>query len=102
MLHEARYFEPLMRDLEAFLESTQRQVTGSVRMRLFKGQPWVEGVESDASLMLPDVALYGEENHLWDGRDAQGFCRLYALQDSLAARRDRRAGAPEPAGAGGR
>lgn len=103
MLHEARYFDPLMRDLEAFLESSQAHVTGTARVRLYQGQASVEGVESPASLMLSDVALYGEENHLWDGRDAQGFCRLYGLQDALAARRDRRlaeSGRPELAPAG--
>ncbi|MBI5836734.1 MAG: argininosuccinate synthase [Candidatus Eisenbacteria bacterium] len=110
MLHEGHYFDPLMRDLEAFLESTQQHVSGTVRVRLFKGQASVEGVRSAHSLLQSDVALYGEENHLWDGRDAQGFCRLYALQEALAARRDRSVagtaggqapnGAPVPTSAG--
>jgi len=83
-LHEGQYFDPVMRDLESFLDSTQRKVTGDVRCRLHKGSLSVGGVRSPHSLMNQDVAVYGEENHLWDGRDAEGFCTIYGLQSMLS------------------
>jgi argininosuccinate synthase len=86
MLHEGQYFDPAMRDIEALLDSSQQRVTGRVRLKLFKGNVIVLGCESPYSLMNPKVATYGEENLLWDGRDAEGFCRLYGLQSVLAHR----------------
>jgi argininosuccinate synthase len=86
MLHEGQYFDPAMRDIEALLGSSQQRVTGRVRLKLFKGNVIVLGCESPYSLMNPKVATYGEENLLWDGRDAEGFCRLYGLQSVLAHR----------------
>ncbi len=83
-LHEGQYFDPVMRDLEAFIDSTQRRVNGDVRIRLHKGSLSVGGVRSPRSLMNQDVAVYGEENFLWNGRDAEGFCRIYGIQSTLA------------------
>jgi argininosuccinate synthase len=84
--HEARFFDPLMRDLEAFLESSQRRVTGSVRVRLFAGQATVLGATSPFSLLNPEVALYGERASLWSGAEAAAFAKIYGLQDWLLAR----------------
>jgi argininosuccinate synthase len=83
-LHEGQYFDPVMRDLEAFIDSTQQRVEGDVRIRLHKGSLSVGGVRSPRSLMDQDVAVYGEENFLWNGRDAEGFCRIYGIQSTLA------------------
>ena len=83
MLHEARYFDPLMRDLEAFLASTQQRVSGSATVRLFEGQATVEGAASPYSLMDRDVALYGEESSLWSGEEAAAFSKIYGLPDAL-------------------
>ncbi len=85
LLHEARYFDPLMRDLEAFLTSSQRSVTGSVRVRLHAGQATVLGATSPHSL-LSAGARYGETSALWTGAEAAAFCKLYGLQDALIAR----------------
>lgn len=87
MLHEGLFFDPVMRDLEALIDSSQARVTGEVRLRLRRGQALVEGVRSPFSLMAVKVARYGEENRLWSGKDAAGFCRIYGLQGRLAARR---------------
>ncbi len=85
LLHEGQYFDPVMRDIEAFLDSSQTVVTGTVRVRLFKGNLEVLGCNSPYSLFNTHVATYGEQNRLWDGRDAQGFTRIYGLQAFLAA-----------------
>ena len=83
MLHESRYFDPLMRDLEAFLASSQQRVSGSVMLRLFQGQATVEGATSPYSLMDRDIALYGEESSLWSGDEAAAFSKIYGLPDAL-------------------
>ena len=85
-LHEGLYFDPVMRDLEAFLESTQTTVTGDVRVHLEQGRVEVHGVRSPHSLMDARVGRYGEENTLWSNADARGFCAVYGLQGVLAAR----------------
>lgn len=85
-LHEALYFDPVMRDIEALIDSSQKQVTGEARVKLFKGNVTITGVRSPYSLLDPKVAVYGENNSLWTGREAEGFCKIYGLQSILAAR----------------
>lgn len=86
LLHEGQYFDPVMRDIEAFLDASQQAVTGTVRVRLFKGNISVLGCESPYSMFDARVASYGEENKLWNGRDAQGFTQIYGVQALLARR----------------
>ncbi len=86
LLHEGQYFDPVMRDVEAFLDSSQDVAEGEVTVRLFKGNMSIGGCTSPFSMMNPDVATYGETNQLWNGRDAEGFSRIYGLQGMLAAR----------------
>lgn len=85
-LHEGRFFDPLMRDIEAFLASSQRVATGTVNVRLFQGQTTPLGAVSRFSLMNPDIALYGEKTRLWSGAEAAAFCKIYGLQDTLLSR----------------
>lgn len=84
LVHEGQYFDPVMRDIEAFLNSSQETVTGTVSVRLFKGQISVQGCESPYSMFDTGIATYGEENTLWNGRDARGFTRIAGLQGFLA------------------
>jgi argininosuccinate synthase len=86
LLHEGLYFDPAMRDIEAFLDSSQQRVTGTVTVELYKGTHRVLGATSPWSLFNTGVATYGEDNALWSGRDAEGFTTLYGLQALLAAR----------------
>jgi argininosuccinate synthase len=87
MLHEARFFDPLMRDLEAFLGSSQQRVSGSATVRLFQGQATVEGAASRYSLMDRNVAVYGEESSMWSGDEAAAFSKIYGLADVLVHRK---------------
>ncbi len=89
LVHEARFFDPLARDLEAFLQSSQERVTGEIRLRLEPGRIVVEGVRSPHSLMDAGVARYGESAALWDGRDASGFARIHGIGQGLWARAGR-------------
>jgi argininosuccinate synthase len=85
MLHEGLYFDPVMRDIESMIDSSQRRVTGSARVRLAGGNFMVTGVKSEYSLMKSDLATYGEVQSLWDSRDAEGFGRIYGVPSRLAS-----------------
>ena len=91
LLHEGHYFDPVMRDMEAFLTSSQQVVTGEVRVHLEQGRVEVRGVRSPFSLMDDEAGKYGEENGLWSAQDARGFSAVYGLQGVLAARAKARA-----------
>jgi len=84
LLHEAQYFDPVMKDIETLIDSSQQVVSGEVKIKLHHGNCQVLGVKSPHSLMNPDVASYGEENHLWTGQEAAGFSKIFGLQSSLA------------------
>ncbi len=86
LMHEGLYYDPVMRDLEAFLDSVNARVTGDVRVRLFKGAVSVVGVRSPHSLMNPAVAVYGEGASAWTGEEAAGFAKIYGMATSLAMR----------------
>ena len=86
LVHEGLFFDPVCRDLEAFLDSTQQRVTGEATVDWFKGAIRAWGATSPYSLFDASVARYGEDNALWSGRDAEGFAQIYGLQARLAAR----------------
>ncbi|MFV1959014.1 MAG: argininosuccinate synthase, partial [Planctomycetota bacterium] len=90
LLHEGLYHDPVMRDLEAFLDRGNTHVTGDVRVRLYKGHIRVVGTRSPYSLMDPEVATYGEEAAGWSGEEAAGFAKIYGLASVLARRASRR------------
>jgi argininosuccinate synthase len=78
-LHEAQYLEPVMRDMEAFLQNSQSHVTGTVIIRL---QPYcftLVGIESEYDLMKTDFGEYGEINKAWTSDDAKGFTKITAI-----------------------
>lgn len=84
LLHEGQYFDPVMRDVEAFLDHSQDVVSGTVTVKLFKGTVRVQGVSSPHSMFDASTATYGEENALWDGRDAEGYTTLAAVPSLLS------------------
>ncbi len=85
LIHEAEFLDPVVRDIEAFLESSQQKVTGVVTMELFKGRARAIACSSPHSMFRPDLARYGETNALWDGRDAQGFARIASVAPLLSS-----------------
>jgi argininosuccinate synthase len=87
MLHEGLYFDPVMRDIEAMIDSSQSTVTGDVKIRLYKGHIQVEGCRSPYSLLNRNIGTYGETNKAWTGAEAAAFCKLYGLQSVLAVSR---------------
>jgi argininosuccinate synthase len=85
-LHEGHYFDPVLRDIESFITSTQQRVVGETRVRLAPGRFMVTGTRSPFSLMDRSVATYGEENRLWTGEEARAFARIGAIPSLLAAK----------------
>ena len=80
LLHEAQYMDPVMRDIEAFLESSQDHVTGKVKVQLNPYHFSMIGIESPYDMMQSKVATDGEENEAWDSRDARGFIKIFGNQ----------------------
>ena len=77
-LHEAQYLDPVMRDMEAFLESTQANVDGTVEITLRPYSYTLVGVTSDFDLMKTDFGEYGEGNKAWTADDVKGFTKIMA------------------------
>lgn len=77
-LHEAQYLDPTMRDMEAFLESTQAHVTGTVEVILTPQNYKLVGVDSIYDLMKTDFGEYGEVNKAWSADDVKGFTTIMA------------------------
>jgi argininosuccinate synthase len=86
LLHEGQSFDPVMRDIEAFIDSSQEVVSGTMSVQMFKGHFAVLGGDSPFSMFNTNVATYGETNQLWDARDAEGFTKIYTVQPMLANR----------------
>lgn len=84
LLHEGHFFDPLGRDLEAFLASSQQRVDGEVRLLLQPQAFAVQGVRSPWSLVRPELAAYGESTRLWSGAEAAGFAKIFGVPQMIA------------------
>lgn len=83
LLHEAQFFDPLMRDIEQFLISSQRRVTGTVYLKFYPYRYTLEGIESKYDLMASTVGQYGETSKAWDSDDAKGFIKIYGMSQKI-------------------
>jgi argininosuccinate synthase len=86
LVHEGQLLDPVCRDIEALLLSSQARVTGEVRVRLQTGGVFIEGVESPYSLMAASRGVYGEAAGEWSAADALGFSRIVSLPGVFYAR----------------
>ena len=82
-LHEGQILDPVMRDIETFLESTQRNVTGDVFVQLMPYRFQVTGIESPYDLMNSKFGKYGEMNTGWSGNDVRGFSKIFGNQTMI-------------------
>jgi argininosuccinate synthase len=78
-VHEGQLLDPVCRDIEALLLSSQQRVSGLVHLLLQTGALFVEGVESPHSLMAASKGVYGEAAGEWSATDALGFSRIVSL-----------------------
>jgi argininosuccinate synthase len=92
LVHEGQLLDPVCRDIEALLLSSQERVTGDVRLLLRPGSLFIEGVESAYSLMSASRGVYGESAGEWTAVDALGFSKIAALTGMFYRRAGERAG----------
>ena len=82
-LHEGQILDPVMIDIEAYFESSQRNVTGDVFLRLQPYHFQITGIESRYDLMNSQFGKYGEMNNGWSGEDVRGFSRIFGNQTMI-------------------
>ena len=82
-LHEGQILDPVMRDIEAFLTSSQENVSGKVFVELMPYRFQVIGIESDYDLMSSKFGKYGEMNNGWSGEDVRGFTKIFGNQTMI-------------------
>jgi argininosuccinate synthase len=86
LVHEGQHLDPVCRDLEALLASSQHRVSGEVAFLLRPGNLFIEGVRSPYSMMAVSRGQYGESAGDWTSEDARGFSRLLAMPGVLHTR----------------
>ena len=79
-LHEGMMLDPTMRNIEKFMEDTQRTVTGKVFVTLMPHRFVLNGIESEHDLMNNKFGSYGEMNNSWTGDDVKGFAKIFGNQ----------------------
>ncbi|MBO9563744.1 MAG: argininosuccinate synthase [Niastella sp.] len=82
-LHEGQIMDPVMRDIEAYLENAQQNVTGEVFVQLLPYRFQVIGIESPYDLMSSKFGKYGEMNTGFTGEDVRGFSKIFGNQTSI-------------------
>jgi argininosuccinate synthase len=78
LMHEGQYLDPVMRNIETFLEDTQKNVSGKVFLKLEPRRFELQGIESENDLMASNFGQYGEMNNAWSGEDVKGFTKILA------------------------
>jgi argininosuccinate synthase len=87
LTYNGQWFAPLRRALDAFVKTTQQNLTGSVRLKLYKGNCILVGRRSPYSLYREDYATFGEED-VYDQKDAEGFIKIFGLPMKVEAMLD--------------
>jgi len=82
-LHEGQMLDPTMRNMEKFLDDSQKTVTGKVFVSLTPYRFIIKGIESPHDLMNSQFGSYGEMNKGWSGDDVKGFAKIFGNQSSI-------------------
>ncbi len=85
IVYNAQWFTPLTEAILAFVKTTQKTVTGDVKLKLYKGNLILAGVSSPYSLYDPEIATF-DEDHVYNQADATGFINLYGLSTKVYAK----------------
>jgi argininosuccinate synthase len=83
LVHEGQHLDPVCRDIEALLASSQARVTGEVHVLYRPGSAFIEGVTSPFSIMAASKGVYGESAGEWTAADALGFSKMLSLTGSF-------------------
>lgn len=84
LVYDGMWYSPLREALAAFVDETQKTVTGTVRVKLYKGSAVVVGIKSPYSLYNEELATFGEDE-VYDQKDAAGFINLFGLPLAVRA-----------------
>ena len=84
LVYDGQWYTPLREALSAFVDATQKHVTGAVKLKLYKGNIIKAGAWSAWSLYSEEIATFGED-HVYDQTDAKGFISLYGLPIKVQA-----------------
>ena len=84
LVYNGQWFTPLRYAMDAFVDSTQRAVTGTVRLKLYRGNIIVAGRKSPYSLYREDLATFGEDT-VYNQKEAEGFINLFGLPNKVEA-----------------
>ncbi len=87
LVYNGQWFTPLREALSAYVDKTQEHVTGSVKLKLYKGNIIKAGAWSDWSLYSEEIATFGED-HVYNQADATGFINLFGLPIKVQAQVD--------------
>lgn len=87
LVYNGQWFTPLREALSAFVDKTQENVTGTVKIKLYKGNMIKAGAKSDYSLYSEEIATFGED-HVYNQADSAGFINLYGLPIKVKAQVD--------------
>ncbi len=82
-VHEGQFLEPVMRNIEQFLDDSQKYVSGKVKVYLAPYRFHVIGIESSHDLMSSKFGSYGEMNNAWSGEDVKGFSKIFGNQTMI-------------------
>lgn len=84
LVYDGLWFSPLREALAAFVDETQKNVTGTVKLKLYKGNIMSAGAKSKHSLYIEEYATF-EEDEVYNQKDAEGFINLFGLQTKMKA-----------------
>jgi len=87
LLYSGKFYEPVVTNLKAFIDSEQQYVTGTVKVKLTPHQVQTVALSSPYSLINPKIGTYAQkgEGATWTSQDAEGFIKLYGLQLKISA-----------------
>ncbi|NJL02932.1 MAG: argininosuccinate synthase [Spirulinaceae cyanobacterium RM2_2_10] len=88
LIYQGLWYSPLKEALDAFIQQTQQRVTGTVRLKLFKGNATIVGRRSDTSIYTPDLATYSDDDK-FDHKAAEGFIYVWGLPTRVWAEKMR-------------
>ncbi|MGB3693223.1 MAG: argininosuccinate synthase [Spirulinaceae cyanobacterium] len=88
LIYKGLWYSPLKAALDAFIQETQERVSGTVRVKLFKGSARVVGRKSDYSIYSPDLATYGADDQ-FDHKAAEGFIYIWGMSTKVWAEKTR-------------
>ncbi len=91
LVYDGMWYTPLREAISAFVDSTQQNVTGTVKLKLYKGNCIAAGVKAPCSLYMEEIATFGDSGALYSHKDSAGFINLFGLPMKVKALAEKKA-----------